>query len=192
MPPKKTTTTPMTDAAIKALIGQGVVDALSEYEAKQSSGNGDDSHDSRSGRRTKRATRECTYNDFLKRQPLNFKGTEGVKMIIDKYCPRSEIKKLEIEIWNLKFKGTNVVSYTQRFQELALMCGRMFSEESDVVEKYFSGLPKMIQGSVMASKPKTMQDAIEFATELMDQKIRTFADRQAKNKRKLDDNSRNN
>ncbi|GJS75971.1 hypothetical protein Tco_0725852 [Tanacetum coccineum] len=37
-----------------------------------------------------------------------------------------------------------------------------------------------------------MQDSIEFANGLMDQKIRTFADRQAKNKRKLDDNSRNN
>ncbi|GKG08051.1 putative reverse transcriptase domain-containing protein, partial [Tanacetum coccineum] len=45
---------------------------------------------------------------------------------------------------------------------------------------------------MMASKQKTMQDAIEFATKLMDQKIRTFADRQAKNKKKLDDNSRNN
>ncbi|GJS85051.1 putative reverse transcriptase domain-containing protein [Tanacetum coccineum] len=50
----------------------------------------------------------------------------------------------------------------------------------------------MIQGSVMASKPKTMQDAIEFATELMDQKIRSLADRPAENKRKLDDTSRNN
>ncbi|GJS74404.1 putative reverse transcriptase domain-containing protein [Tanacetum coccineum] len=115
-----------------------------------------------------------------------------MKMMTDKYCPRGEIKKLEIEIWNLKVKGTDVVSYNQRFQELALLCGRMFPEVSDKVEKYVGGLPDMIQGSVMASKPKIMQDAIEFATELMDQKIRTFADRQAKNKRKLDDNSRNN
>ncbi|GKC62078.1 reverse transcriptase domain-containing protein, partial [Tanacetum coccineum] len=114
------------------------------------------------------------------------------KMMTDKYCPRGEIKKLDIELWNLKVKGTDVLSYNQRFQELALMCSRMFPEESDEVEKYVGGLPDMIQGSVMASKPKTMQDAIEFATELMDQKIRTFADRQAKNKRKLDDNSRNN
>ncbi|GJT25680.1 hypothetical protein Tco_0895617 [Tanacetum coccineum] len=74
----KRTTTPMTDAAIKALIAQGVVDALAEYEAHRSSGNGDDSHDSRSDRRTEHATRECTYSDFLKCQPLNFKGTEGV------------------------------------------------------------------------------------------------------------------
>ncbi|GJU71812.1 putative reverse transcriptase domain-containing protein [Tanacetum coccineum] len=72
------------------------------------------------------------------------------------------------------------------------MCVRMFLEEFDKVEKYVGGLPDMIQGSVMASKPKTMQEAIEFATELMDQKIHTFADRQADNKRKLDDNSRNN
>nr|GEV30890.1 UBN2 domain-containing protein [Tanacetum cinerariifolium] len=78
MPPKKTTTTPMTDAAIKVLIAQGVADALAEYEAHRSSGNGDDSHDSGSDRRTERATHECTYSDFLKCQPLNFKGIEGV------------------------------------------------------------------------------------------------------------------
>ncbi|GJX20981.1 reverse transcriptase domain-containing protein [Tanacetum coccineum] len=111
------------------------------------------------------------------------------KMMTGKYCPRSEIKKIEMEIWNLKVKGTDVLSYNQRFQELALMCGRMFPEESDEIEKYIGGLPDMIQGSVMESKPKTMKDTIKFATELMDQKIRTIAERQTKNKRKLDDNS---
>nr|GEW11101.1 hypothetical protein [Tanacetum cinerariifolium] len=65
----------------------------------------------------------------------------------------------------------------------------MFLEESDEVEKYVDGLPDMIQGSVMASKQKTMQDAIEFATELIDQKIRTFAERQAENKKKLDNDN---
>nr|GFD21325.1 reverse transcriptase domain-containing protein [Tanacetum cinerariifolium] len=53
-------------------------------------------------------------------------------------------------------KGTDVESYTQRFQELALLCGWMFPDESDKVEKYVGGLPDMIQGSVMASKPKKM------------------------------------
>nr|GEX20993.1 reverse transcriptase domain-containing protein [Tanacetum cinerariifolium] len=48
------------------------------------------------------------------------------------------------------------------------------------------------RGSVMASKLKTMQEAIEIAYDLMDQKVRTFANRQAENKRKLDDNSRSN
>ncbi|GJW43491.1 reverse transcriptase domain-containing protein [Tanacetum coccineum] len=111
------------------------------------------------------------------------------KMMTDKYYPRGEIKKLEFEMWYLKVKGNDVVTYSQRFQELALMCDRMFPEESDKVEKYVGGLPDMIHGSVMATKPKTMQDAIEFATELMDKKISTFADRQAENKRKLDNNN---
>ncbi|GJY53155.1 putative reverse transcriptase domain-containing protein [Tanacetum coccineum] len=69
------------------------------------------------------------------------------KMMTVKYCPRGEIKKLEIEIWNLKVKGTDITSYTLRFQELALMCGRMFPEESDEVEKYVGGLPDMIRGN---------------------------------------------
>ncbi|GJR16775.1 putative reverse transcriptase domain-containing protein [Tanacetum coccineum] len=43
--------------------------------------------------------------------------------------------------------------------ELALLCGRMFPEESDKIEKYVGGLPDMIHRSVVASKPKTMQDA---------------------------------
>ncbi|GKA05531.1 DNA-directed DNA polymerase [Tanacetum coccineum] len=90
---------------------------------------------------------------------------------------------------DLKVKGTDLTSYTQRFQELALLCGRMFPEESDKIEKYVGGLPDMIHGSVMASKPKTMQDAIEIATELMDKKISTLAERQAENKRKLDNNN---
>ncbi|GKD87951.1 putative reverse transcriptase domain-containing protein, partial [Tanacetum coccineum] len=89
---------------------------------------------------------------------------------------------------NLKVKVIDVVGYNQRFQELALMCARMFLEESDNIEKYVDGLVDMIHGSVMASKPKTMQDVIEFATELMDKKIRTFVERQSENKRKQDDN----
>nr|GEU85015.1 reverse transcriptase domain-containing protein [Tanacetum cinerariifolium] len=215
--------------------------------------NGDDSHNSGTGvRRTERATHECTYTDFLKCQPLPFKGTEGVaslsqwcermesifhisncavenqvkfatctlhsvaltwwnthvktvgheaaygmpwktlmKMMTDKYCPRNEIMKLEMEMWDRKVKGTDLASYTQRFQELALLCGRMFFEESDKIKKYIGGLPDMIHGSVVASKPKTMQEAVEIATELMDKKICTFAERETASKRKFENTSRN-
>ncbi|GJU08044.1 hypothetical protein Tco_1124474 [Tanacetum coccineum] len=97
-------------------------------------------------------------------------------MMTSKYCPRNEIKKLDMEIWELKVKGTDLASYTQRFQDLALLWRRMFPEETDKIEKYVGGLPDMIHGSVMPSKPKIMQDAVEFATELMDKKIRTFAE----------------
>nr|GEV40643.1 reverse transcriptase domain-containing protein [Tanacetum cinerariifolium] len=60
--------------------------------------------------------------------------------------------------------------YNQHFQELALLCVRMFPEESGTIERYISGLPDMINRSVVASKPKTMQEAIEMTTELMDKK----------------------
>ncbi|GJY29107.1 putative reverse transcriptase domain-containing protein [Tanacetum coccineum] len=114
--------------------------------------------------------------------------TELKKKMTDKYCPRTEIKKLEVELWELKVKGTDVIGYNQRFQELALLCGRMFPEESDKIEKYVGGLPDMIHRSVVASKPKTMQEATEMAIKVMDKRVRTFADRQTENKRKQDNN----
>ncbi|GKC96717.1 putative reverse transcriptase domain-containing protein [Tanacetum coccineum] len=114
------------------------------------------------------------------------------KMMTVKYCPRGEIKKLEIELWNLKVKGTDVASYTLRFQELALMCGRMFHEESDEVEKYVGGLPDMIRGNVKSYQLKMMEKAIKFANDQMDQKVFTIAERQAKQKRKLEFNAGNN
>ncbi|GKB04478.1 reverse transcriptase domain-containing protein [Tanacetum coccineum] len=114
------------------------------------------------------------------------------KMMTDKYCPRGEIKKLEVELWNLKVKGTDVASYTLRFQELALMCGRMFHEESEEVEKYVGGLPDMIRGNVMSYQPKTMEKAIEFANDQMDQKVLTISERQAEQKRKMEFNAGNN
>ncbi|GKC04836.1 putative reverse transcriptase domain-containing protein, partial [Tanacetum coccineum] len=158
----------MTNVAIKALIAQGVADALGEYEAHRSSGNGIDSHDSRSGRRTERATRECTYNDFLKCQPLNFKGTEGVVGLTQWFEKMEYVFHIsnctiacQIKFATCTLLDNALTCYTQRFQELALMCGRMFPEESDEVEKYIGGLPDMIQGSLMATKTKTMKDTIE-------------------------------
>nr|GEW22760.1 retrotransposon protein, putative, Ty3-gypsy subclass [Tanacetum cinerariifolium] len=175
-----TTTTPITNAQIKALIAQGVVVALAECDANISR-NGDDNHDSGSDERIRIfVARECTYSDFLKCQPLSFKVGNQVK-----YATCTLLGNA-LTWWNshvkLLVKGT----------ELALLCERMFPEEFDKVEKYVGGLPDMIQGSVMASKRKKMRDAIEFTTELMDQNIRTLAERQAENKRKFKNTSRNN
>ncbi|GKC01669.1 putative reverse transcriptase domain-containing protein [Tanacetum coccineum] len=114
------------------------------------------------------------------------------KKMIDKYCLRNEMKKLEAELWNLKVIGTDVVKYNQRFQELDLLCVRMFPEESDKIERYVGGLPDMIHGNIVASRPKTMQEAVKIATELMDKRVSTIAERQAENKRKFENTSRNN
>ncbi|GKA73436.1 reverse transcriptase domain-containing protein, partial [Tanacetum coccineum] len=115
-----------------------------------------------------------------------------MKMMTENYCPRSEIKKLETELWNLVVKGTDVESYTQRFQELVLLCSRMVLDVFKKVKRYAGGLPDSIQGSVMASKPKMLQEAIELARSLMDQKVLTYAARQADNKRRMDNNPRDN
>ncbi|GJX01017.1 putative reverse transcriptase domain-containing protein [Tanacetum coccineum] len=216
-----TTTTSVTSAQIQAMIDEGVTAVLA---ARATTRNGDDSHTSGTGvRRNERAVRECTYQDFMKCQPLFFRGTEGVvdltqwfermetvfrimtnkvayamtwsdlkKKMTTKYYPRNEIKKIKAELWNLKVKGTDVVAYNQRFQELALLCDRMFPEETDKIERYVGGMPDPIYSSVVASKPKTMQEAIEMATELMDRRNNTFAERQAENKRKFEDTPRNN
>nr|GFB91080.1 hypothetical protein [Tanacetum cinerariifolium] len=173
------------------MIDQGVTAALAARDALRSM-NGDDSHNSGTGvRRTERAACECTYTDFLKFKfatctlhsvALTWRNTHVqtvgheaaydmswktlMKMMTDKYYPRNEIRKLEIEIWELKVKGT------------------------DKIKKYVGGLLDMIHGSVVASKPKTMQEAIEIATELMDKKVRTFAERETASKRKLENTSR--
>nr|GEZ25324.1 putative reverse transcriptase domain-containing protein [Tanacetum cinerariifolium] len=111
-------------------------------------------------------------------QQLYYRMSALKRMITDKYCLRGEIQKLEYEYLNLKVKDLDLLNYNQRFQELALMCDRMFPEESAKVERYIGGLPDMIHGSVKASKPQTMQEAIEFATEMMDKKMLTHAELQ--------------
>nr|GFA47482.1 hypothetical protein [Tanacetum cinerariifolium] len=80
-------------------------------------------------------------------------------------------------------------AYTQRFQELALMCTKFLSDETEKVDKYISGLPDNIHGNVMPARPKTLDEAIELANDLMDQKLRTYAERQTESKRKFDKNN---
>nr|GFC81010.1 hypothetical protein [Tanacetum cinerariifolium] len=71
------------------MINQGVTAALAARDALRST-NGDDSHNSETGvRRTERVARECTYTDFLKCQPLPFKGTKGVASL-SQLCERME------------------------------------------------------------------------------------------------------
>ncbi|GJX34193.1 hypothetical protein Tco_0245750 [Tanacetum coccineum] len=190
-----TTTTSVTNAQLKALIDKGVANALATHDADRSI-NGDDSHNSGTCvRRFERIVRECTYPDFMKCQPLNFKGTEGVVELTQWF------EKMEIvfSISNcsvenpIKFSTCTLLGSALTWWNFHIRTVghdvAMFPEESDKIERYFGGLPDMIHGSVVASKPKTMQEAIEMETELMDKKIHTFAERQTENKRKQDDNN---
>ncbi|GKF91012.1 hypothetical protein Tco_0274713 [Tanacetum coccineum] len=69
------TTTTVTEAQLQALIDQGVAAAMAEAEASRVR-NGYNSNGS--GPRPAQAARECSYSEFLKCKPLDFKGTEGV------------------------------------------------------------------------------------------------------------------
>ncbi|GJT93879.1 putative reverse transcriptase domain-containing protein [Tanacetum coccineum] len=109
-----------------------------------------------------------------------------------KYYPQGEIKKLEIELWNLKVKGNDVPAYTKRFQELTLICTKFVANETKKVDKYISGLPDNIYGNVKSARPKMLDETIKLANDLMDQKLRTYVERQSDNKRKADDSSKNN
>ncbi|GJY93387.1 reverse transcriptase domain-containing protein, partial [Tanacetum coccineum] len=117
---------------------------------------------------------------------------EGLKKkMMDKYCPQGEIQKLEIELWNLKVKGNDVPTYTERFQELTLICTKFYANETEKIKKYICGLPDNIYVNIKSSKPKTLDEMIELANDLMDQKLRTYTEK-SDNKRKADDSSRNN
>nr|GFA79536.1 hypothetical protein [Tanacetum cinerariifolium] len=194
--------TTVTNAQLQAMIDQGVTAALAARNALRST-NGDDSHNSGTGTKgvaslsqwcermvsvfhisncaaenqVKFAT--CTlhyvaltwWNTHV--QIVGHEAAYGItwktlmKMMTEKYCPRNEIRKLEMKLWDLKVK------------------------EADKIEKYVGGLPDMIHGSVVAYKPKMIQEAIEIETELMDKKIRTFAERETASKRKFENTSKN-
>ncbi|GKE28531.1 putative reverse transcriptase domain-containing protein [Tanacetum coccineum] len=169
--------------------------------------------------------RKCTYQDFLKCQPLIFKGTKGVvgltrwfekietifhisnfgtnvayamtkktlmKLMTEVYCLRNEIQKIENELWNLTVRNNDLTAYTQMFQELVLLCTKMVPEEEDRVEKFIGGIPDNIQGNVIVAEPTRLQDAVRIANSLMDQKLKGYAARNAENKRRFDNNSRDN
>ncbi|GKB15362.1 hypothetical protein Tco_0849285 [Tanacetum coccineum] len=197
MPPKRNAATaaitPMTNAQIKALIALGVADALAGIKANRTSRNGDDIHDSGIvSRRTERVARECTYSDFLKCQPLNFKGTEVIIGLtqwfermesvfhISNCAVGNQVKYATCTLlWNaLTWWNSDVktVSHDASYRMPSWLCcaGECFPKSLIRLEKYASGLPDMIQGS------------------MMDQKIRTLAELQAENKRKFEDTSRNN
>nr|GFD55263.1 hypothetical protein [Tanacetum cinerariifolium] len=68
--------TSVTNAQLQAMINEGVNAALAARDATRS---GDDSHTSGTGaRRLVQAARECSYSEFVKYKPLDFKGTEEV------------------------------------------------------------------------------------------------------------------
>ncbi|XP_071727460.1 uncharacterized protein [Rutidosis leptorrhynchoides] len=89
--------------------------------------------------------------------------------MIEEYCPRNEILRMERELHELKLVGTDLVSYNKRFFELALMCPELVPTERRKVEQYIEGLTGKIRTGVTTSKLKTVQEAIDMTNLLLDQ-----------------------
>ncbi|GKA30766.1 putative reverse transcriptase domain-containing protein [Tanacetum coccineum] len=179
--PETTNTTSVTNAQLQAMIDQGVTAAFAARDANRSTEGVVGLSQWFERIEFVFHISNCTVENQVKFATCTL---HSVALTWGKHSCHDSVFMIRLRVLDLKF-------ITQRFQELALLCGRMFPEESDKIEKYVGGLPDMIHGSVVASKPKTMQDAVEIATELMDKKIRTFAERQTESKRKFEDTSRN-
>ncbi|GJV81752.1 reverse transcriptase domain-containing protein [Tanacetum coccineum] len=114
-----------------------------------------------------------SWNSFA--QPIGIEEaykitwSEFKKLLIKKYCPRNEVKKMEDEFYNLTVKGNDLKTYVRRFQELAVLCPTMVSNSEKLMEVFIGGLPRSIEGNVTASKPQTLEEAITITHRLMDQ-----------------------
>ncbi|GJR42317.1 reverse transcriptase domain-containing protein [Tanacetum coccineum] len=110
------------------------------------------------------------------------------QLLTNKYCPRTEVKKMEDEFYNLVVKGNDLKTYIRRFQELAVLCPNMVPNAEKLMEVFINGLPRSIEGNVTASKPQTLEEAINIAQRLMDQIIKHDSMQEANDrKRKLED-----
>ncbi|GJZ24514.1 putative reverse transcriptase domain-containing protein [Tanacetum coccineum] len=161
---KQPTRTLVTNAQLQAMINQGVTAALAARDANT---NGVDSHNSGTG------TEEfVALTQWIEKMETVFR--------ISNCSVENQIKFLTCTLlenaltwWNshvrtvaiddvlcndlkteLKKKTTD-----KNWHYCVVEC---FPEESDKIEKYVGGLPDMIHGSVVASKPKTMQEATEM------------------------------
>ncbi|GJR92446.1 reverse transcriptase domain-containing protein [Tanacetum coccineum] len=95
--------------------------------------------------------------------------TELKRLLTNKYYPRTEVRKMEDELYNLTVKGNDLKPYVRRFQELAVLCPNMVPNTEKLLEAFIGGLPRSIEGNVTASKPQTLEEAINIAQRLMDQ-----------------------
>ncbi|GKC04281.1 reverse transcriptase domain-containing protein [Tanacetum coccineum] len=89
--------------------------------------------------------------------------TELKRLLTNKYCPRTEIKKMEDEFYGLTINGSDLKTYIRRFQELAFLCPNMVPNSEKLMEAFIGGLPQIIEGNVIGSKPQTLEEATNIA-----------------------------
>nr|GEW75179.1 reverse transcriptase [Tanacetum cinerariifolium] len=190
MPPK---TAPLTQATICRMIKECVDAAIAAERARQmNAGNNARGSGPVRGQDATPTVHECTFSRFMKCNPTAFHGTKGAwndmvatmgletvnqmpwtemkQLMTVEFFPIKEVQRMEHELWNLKVKEYNIVAYTRRFNELALMYPRMVEPERVKVDSYIQGLIENIKGEVISSKPANLNEAVRMAYKLMEQK----------------------
>nr|GEX95603.1 hypothetical protein [Tanacetum cinerariifolium] len=182
--PNNTNRNNVTPESVQAMIDQALL---------RNSTNGDGRHSSHEdNRRNVQTARPCYYADFMKCQPLNFKGTEGV-------FATCTLLDDALTWWNSQIRSLGPDAYSMTWEILKKKMTNKYCPQDEIKKleiklwnlKYVSELPDNIYESVKASNPKTLDETIELANDLMDQKLRTYAERQSNNKRKADESFRN-
>ncbi|GJW57589.1 reverse transcriptase domain-containing protein [Tanacetum coccineum] len=150
MAPKRTPTSAaptMSQAAIRKLVADSVATALEAQVATMV----------KKGLLVSSAESLSWWNSFTHpigiEEAYKITWSEFKKLLIKKYCPRTEVKKMEDEFYNLTVKGNDLKTYVRRFQELAVLCQTMVQNSKKLMEVFIGGLPRSIEVNVTASKP---------------------------------------
>ncbi|GJV62396.1 reverse transcriptase domain-containing protein [Tanacetum coccineum] len=180
MPPKRISTSEasaMTQAAIRKLVADSVTAALEAQDVTVTNANNTNRN---TGEREAHVARKCSYKEFMSCQPINLKGSEGAVGLIhwfertksvfsrcncieDCKVKFSTVQKMEDEFYHLTMKGNDLKAYVRRFRELATLCPTMVPDSEKMIEVFIEGLPQSIEGNVTASKPQTLEEAINIA-----------------------------
>ncbi|GJX65930.1 putative reverse transcriptase domain-containing protein [Tanacetum coccineum] len=101
------------------------------------------------------------------------------KMMLEEFCPEEEISRMEDELRNLRLRDHGIAAYTNRFNELVLLCPNVVPSTRKKVNQYIKGLPSYIQGETYSSKPTTLNEAIRMAHGLMEHKVQGWKEKNA-------------
>ncbi|GJT96022.1 reverse transcriptase domain-containing protein [Tanacetum coccineum] len=89
----------------------------------------------------------------------------------EEYCLSNEMQKLENELWNHAMVRAGHAAYTERFHELARLVPHLVTLKNKMIERYAYGLAPQIRGMVAATKPMTIQNAVQIASTLTDEPL---------------------
>ncbi|XP_035844438.1 uncharacterized protein LOC118491083 [Helianthus annuus] len=105
-------------------------------------------------------------------------------LIMKEFCPRHELRALEDEFHDLKQDSGEHRAYTDRYEELSLLCPTMVTPLDKAIEKYIDGLPDPVQDIVTGNNPTTVRQAIELAATLTESQTKKKKGKKAETSKK--------